>query len=105
MMDLKIWIKVGIITGIWGLVSSIVSINNIRHTETLWWFSGSLLEKIFLLPAYLTNLIGNPFMPILRGEGVVITPLSAIIYHILMSILIGFVIGSGIGLIIHKFKK
>lgn len=104
-MNFKIWIKVGIIVGLWGLVSSIVSINNIRHTETLWWFSESLFEKIILLPAYITNLIGNPFMPTLRGEGVVITPISAVIYHVVTSIIIGFVIGTGIGLIIQKFKK
>ena len=63
------------------MISSIVSINNIRHTETLWWFSGSLFEKIILSPAYLTNLIGNPFMPTLQGEGIVITPFNAIIHY------------------------
>ena len=57
------------------MISSIVSINNIRHTETLWWFSGSLFEKIILLPAYLTNL------PTLQGEGIVITLFNAIIHH------------------------
>ncbi len=105
-MNSKIWNKGGIIAALWGLVSSIVSITNIRHpVGTLWWFSESLFEKIILLPAYLTNLIGNPFMTILKGEGVLIIPLSAVIYHIVTSIIIGFVIGSGIGLIIQKFKK
>jgi len=45
-----------LVTGTWGSLSSLISLDNIRHTETLWWFSGSLFEKAVLLPAYLTNL-------------------------------------------------
>jgi len=94
-----------LITGVWGLLSSIVSLGNIRHSETLWWFSGSLFEKIILLPAYLTNLAGNPFMPILQGEGVVITSLPAKIWHLAISTLIGVSIGAGISIVINKYKK
>ena len=101
----QMWFKIGVIGGFWGLISSILSLENLRHTEALWWISGRLYEKVILLPAYLTNLIGNPFMPILTGEGVVITPTSAVVYHIAISILLGFAIGAVIGLVVNKFKK
>ncbi|MBL7156424.1 MAG: hypothetical protein ISS87_02435 [Candidatus Pacebacteria bacterium] len=96
---------VSLITGIWGLLSSIFSFDNIRHSETLWWYSGALFEKIILLPAYLTNLAGNPFMPVLQGEGVVITPLSAKMWHVVISALIGVSIGVGISIVINKYEK
>ena len=103
-MNKKVFIT-SLITGIWGLLSSIISIDNIRHFETLWWFSGSLFEKIILLPAYLTNLAGNPFMPVLQGEGVVITPFLAKIWHVVISILIGVLMGTVISIVVNKYKK
>ena len=104
-MNKKFLINTSFILGIWGLLSSLISLDNIRHTKTLWWFSGSLFEKIILLPAYLTNLVGNPFMPILVGEGVVITPFQAKIWHVAISTLIGVLIGAGISIVINKYKK
>jgi hypothetical protein len=94
-----------LVTGTWGSLSSLISLDNIRHTETLWWFSGSLFEKAVLLPAYLTNLAGNPFMPTSQGESIIITPFQAKVWHIVISTLIGVLIGVGIAMVINKHKE
>ena len=104
-MKKKYLIKTSCIFGLWGLISSLISIDNIRHTETLWWFSGSIFEKVVLFPAYITNLIGNPFVPILRWEGVVVTSLQAKMWHIGISTLIGILIGTGISIVVSRYIK
>ena len=104
---MKKWIKRSmIIGGVWGLATGALYALGVYGAAFAGYSMGMLFKntsimcKIILLPAYLTDLFSG-----LLSDWLIPTISILVIWCIGLPILFGFIFGAGIGYLVDKFRK